>query len=252
MLVRTWNLFNGNSAPPQRGSFLDEMIRLSTEDGPDVLCLQEVPGWALPRFTVGDMASRPPLGVTAGRAITSLHHGVIRSGVAGQGNAIHVLPSLRVVDRHVLVLNPRRFRAQVDVDARTRLRWAKERRIVQAVRLSNGARTFVVANTHCTGTWPVVAQAELMRAAWFADSVARPDEPLILAGDFNLRTDGEALQSLTGPEWGFTAVGPGIDHILVRGAVASEPRVWPPERRRLRDGTLLSDHAPVEVEVELD
>lgn len=251
MLVRTWNLFNGNSQPPQRASFLDEMIRLATDDDPDVLCVQEVPGWALPRFTLGEMASRAPLGIAAGRAITSLNHGVIRSAVAGQGNAIRVLPSLRVLDHHVLVLNPRRFRAQVDVDAGTRLRWAKERRIVQAVRLSNGTRTFVVANTHCTGTWPIVAQAELLRAAWFADSVARPDEPLILAGDFNLRTDSEALQSLTGPEWGFTAAAPGIDHVLVRGASVSALRVWPPERRRRADGTLLSDHAPVEVEVEL-
>ncbi len=252
MLVRTWNLFHGNSMPPQREAFLDEMIRLACADDPDVLCVQEVPGWALSRFTVGDMASRPPLGAAAGHLITSLNHGVIRSAVAGQGNAIRVLPSLRVLDHHVCVLNPRRFRAQLDVDARTRVHWAKERRIVQAVRLSNGRRTFVLANTHCTGTWPVVAQAELLRAAWFADSVARPDEPLILAGDFNLRTDSEALEALLGPEWGFAGAGPGIDHVLVRGAAVSEPRVWPPERRRRADGTLLSDHAPVEVEVELD
>jgi endonuclease/exonuclease/phosphatase family metal-dependent hydrolase len=251
VLVRTWNLFHGNSVPPQREAFLDEMIRLATADDPDVLCVQEVPGWALQRFTVADIASRPPLGAAVGRAITSLNHGVIRSAVAGQGNAIRVLPSLRVVDRHVFVLNPRRFRAQLGVDARTRVHWAKERRIVQVVRLSTGARTFVVANTHCTGTWLHVAEAELMRAAWFADSVARPDEPLILAGDFNLWPDSEALQSLTGPEWGFSAAGPGIDHVLVRGAGASAPRVWPADRRRRADGTLLSDHAPVEVEVEL-
>jgi endonuclease/exonuclease/phosphatase family metal-dependent hydrolase len=251
VLVRTWNLFHGNSMPPQRQAFLDEMVRLACVDDPDVLCVQEVPGWALSRFTIGDMVSRPPLGKTAGHLITSVNHGVIRSAVAGQGNAIRVLPSLRVLDHHVFVLNPRQFRAELDVSTRVRVKWAKERRIVQAVRLSNGKRTFVVANTHCTGTWPVVAQAELMRAAQFADSVARPDEPLIFAGDFNLRTDSEAMQSLTGPGWGFTAAGPGIDHILVRGAVASEPRVWPPERRRRADGTLLSDHAPVEVEVDL-
>ncbi|HEV2592497.1 MAG TPA: endonuclease/exonuclease/phosphatase family protein [Gaiellaceae bacterium] len=250
MLVRTWNLFHGNTVPPQREAFLDEMIRLATADDPDVLCVQEVPGWALSRFTVGDMASRPPLGVAAGRAITSLNHGIIRSAVSGQGNAIRVLPSLRVVDHHVLVLNPARFRAQLGVDARVQLRWAKERRIVQALRLARGTRTFVVANTHCTGTWPYVAQAELMRAAWFADSIARPDEPLILAGDFNLHPDTDALASLTGPEWGFSAAGPGIDHILVRGAEVSEPRVWPADRRRRADGTLLSDHAPVEVEIE--
>jgi endonuclease/exonuclease/phosphatase family metal-dependent hydrolase len=251
VLVRTWNLFNGNGVPPRREAFLDEMIRLATADDPDVLCVQEVPGWALSRFTVGDIASRPPLGIAAGRAITSLNHGVIRSAVAGQGNAIRVLPSLRVVDHHVLVLNPRRFRAQLGVEPHVQLRCAQERRIVQAVRLSTGARTFVVANTHCTGTWPRITEAELMRAAWFADSVARPDEPLILAGDFNLWPDSGALQALTGEEWGFSAAGPGIDHILVRGAHVSAPRVWPPERRRRADGTLLSDHAPVEVDIDL-
>ena len=250
MLVRTWNLFHGNSVPPQREAFLDEMIRLATADDPDVLCVQEVPGWALSRFTIGDMASRPPLGAGAGRAITSLNHGVVRSAVAGQGNAITVLPSLRVVDHHVFTLNPRRFRAQLGVDTRTRLHWAKERRIVQVVRLSTGSRTLVVANTHCTGTWPQVAEAELMRAAWFADSVARPDEPLVLAGDFNLRASDTALQSLTGSEWGFSAAAPGIDHILVRGAAVSAARVWPDDRRRA-DGILLSDHAPVEVELDL-
>jgi endonuclease/exonuclease/phosphatase family metal-dependent hydrolase len=197
------------------------------------------------------MASRPPLGIAAGRAITSLNHGVIRSAVAGQGNAIRVLPSLRVVDHHLLDLNPARFRARLGVDARVQLKWAKERRVVQVVRLAAGAHTFVVGNTHCTGTWPRVAQAELMRAAWFADSLARPDEPLILAGDFNLHSDTEALEALTGPEWRFSAAGPGIDHILVRGAQVSETRVWPADRRRRADGTLLSDHAPVEVEIEL-
>jgi endonuclease/exonuclease/phosphatase family metal-dependent hydrolase len=105
-----------------------------------------------------------------------------------------------------------------------------------------------VANTHLTGRF---AEAELQRAAWFADSVARPDEALVLAGDFNLRADSPGLASLTGPEWGFSAPGPGIDHILVRGATVSPARVWPDERRRRADGRLLSDHAPVEVEVEL-
>ena len=40
----------------------------------------------------------------------------------------------------------------------------------------------------------------------------------------------------------------GIDHILVRGLDASPPVRWPDERR-LHEGRLLSDHAPVEREV---
>ena len=39
-----------------------------------------------------------------------------------------------------------------------------------------------------------------------------------------------------------------LDQVLVRGAKAGPVEVWPVERRRV-DGRLLSDHAPVEVEV---
>lgn len=244
MLVRSWNLFHGNTVPPQRRAYLDEMIELITGDDPDVVCVQEVPAWALGRFTIGDVAHRPMFGALAGRALTAPNHGVIRSAFAGQGNAIWLAPRLHVLSHHILALNPLRFRARIatelGLDARTRLHWAKERRIVQAIRLDG----MVIANTHCTGGVPGITEAELMRAAWFVDSLARPDDVVVLAGDFNLTPD-----ALSGPEWGYSAAGPRIDHILVRGAPVSELRVWPEERRRRQDGTLLSDHAPVELEV---
>lgn len=248
MLVRSWNLFHGNTLPPQRHAYLDEMVELITADDPDVVCVQEVPAWALGRFTVGDVAHRPMFGALAGRALTAPNHGVIRSAFAGQGDAIWLAPRYRVLAHHVLTLNPLRFRARVatelGLDARTRLHWAKERRIVQAIRIAGDGRELVVANTHCTGGVQGITEAELMRAAWFADSVARPDDVLVLAGDFNLMPD-----SLIGAEWGFSPAGPGIDHILVRGAPVTELRVWDEERRRRADGTLLSDHAPVELEI---
>ena len=260
MLVRTWNLFHGNTLPPQRHAFLDEMVRLASADDPDVLCVQEVPAWALGRFTVGDVAARPafgPVPITAGigRRLTDLNHGVLRSAFAGQGNAMLVSPRLRVLSHTRLTLNARRFR---DAQARklglgvvARLAWAKERRIVQALRLADAeGRTYLVANTHCT-SFPVdtrLAQAELLRAAWFATSTALPEDVVVLAGDFNVTTASPALQELTSPEWGFSEGGPGIDHVLVRGAPAGPVRRWPAARRR-HDGSLLSDHAPVEVEV---
>ena len=81
----------------------------------------------------------------------------------------------------MLTLNTRRFR---DAQARAmeltpvaRLAWAKERRIVQAVRLDDGAgTTYLLANTHCTSYPPDerLPDAELLRAAWFASSLARP------------------------------------------------------------------------------
>jgi endonuclease/exonuclease/phosphatase family metal-dependent hydrolase len=248
VLIRSWNLFHGNSVPPQRHAFLDEMFELATDDDPDVVCVQEVPAWALSRFTVGDLASRPMFGALAGRALTAPNHGVIRSAFAGQGNAIWLAPRYRVIAHHVLTLNPLRFRARIanelGLDARTRLHWAKERRIVQAIRIAGDDRELVIANTHCTGGVPGITEAELMRAAWFADSVARPDDVLVFAGDFNLAPD-----SLIGAEWGFSAAGPRIDHILVRGAQVTPLRVWDDDRRRRPDGTLLSDHAPVELEI---
>ena len=257
MLVRSWNLFHGNTWPPQRRAFLDEMIGLATADDPDVLCVQEVPAWALGRFAVGDVASRPPFGAVVGRLLTAPNHGLIRSAFAGQGNALWLSSRVRVIDHHVLTLNPRRFRARearaLGLTPAVRAAWARERRIVQAVRLTLGKRTFVVANMHCTSYAgdPRLADVELLRGAWFADSVAGRDDVLVLAGDFNARPgESAALVGLAGPEWGFSAAGPGIDHVLVRGAESSPQRVWPDERRRRADGTLLSDHAPVEVEVD--
>jgi endonuclease/exonuclease/phosphatase family metal-dependent hydrolase len=261
VLIRSWNLFHGNSVPPQREWFLDEMLRLAAADDPDVLCLQEVPAWELGRFSAGDVAARPSIGplpipTDLGRRLTKLDHGLLRSAFSGQGNAIQVSPRLRVLAHELLTLNPRRFR---DAQARAlalgpvaRLAWAKERRIVQALRLAEpGGRTFLVANMHCT-SHPAderLADAELLRAAWFAVSIASPEDVVVLAGDFNVRAArSRTLRDLTGPEWGFSESGPGIDHILVRGATTSPLRRWPDDQRRHGD-RLLSDHAPVELDV---
>jgi endonuclease/exonuclease/phosphatase family metal-dependent hydrolase len=262
VLVRSWNLFHGNTVPPQREAFLDEMLRLAVADEPDVLCLQEVPAWALGRFTLGEVAARPAIGpvpipAELGRRLTVPNHGLLRSAFSGQGNAMEVSPRLRVLARDSLTLNPRRFRAAqsraLGLGLVARLAWAKERRIVQALRVQEtGGRTLFVANLHCT-SYPAderLADAELLRAAWFAVSKAAPEDVVVLAGDFNVRAArSRTLRDLTGPEWGFSEPGPGIDQILVRGAPASAPRRWPDDQRRHGDH-LLSDHAPVEVDVE--
>jgi endonuclease/exonuclease/phosphatase family metal-dependent hydrolase len=261
VLVRSWNLFHGNTHPPQRRAFLDEMLRLATADGPDVLCVQEVPAWALPKFTVGDLAARPVLGplpipAIAGRALTALNHGLLRSAFAGQGNAVLLSPRLRIVDHRVLVLNTRRFRdAQarwLGLDVIARLAWAKERRICQVVRLAlPDGRTMLVANMHCTSYPPDqrLPDAELLRAATFADAAAEPDDIVVLAGDFNVSyLRSRTLHDLCGLEWGFSQAGPAIDHVLVRGGEATPVYRWPDDRRE-HGGRLLSDHAPVEVEI---
>jgi endonuclease/exonuclease/phosphatase family metal-dependent hydrolase len=268
LVVRTWNLFHGNAKPPERRAFLEEMVRLATQDRPDVLCLQEVPCWALARLgawsgmtAVGAVAARPsigPLPSTAeiGRRLTDVHHGLFRSAFSGQANAILLGPRLRVLDEHSTSLNTCRFRrAQarwLGLDLVTRLAWAKERRVCQAVRVRTEAgATMLLGNLHAT-SYPAdrrLADAEILRAAWFVDGLAAPAEPLVLGGDFNVDPSlSRTLGDLAGPEWGFSAPGEGIDHVLVRGLAAAAPERWPAERRRL-DGRLLSDHAPVEVRI---
>jgi endonuclease/exonuclease/phosphatase family metal-dependent hydrolase len=261
VLVRSWNLFHGNTKPPGRRAFLDEMVELATADDPDVLCLQEVPAWALGRFTIGDVAARSTIGPLpiprgVGRALTDLHHGLLRSAFAGQGNAIQLSPRLRATAHWVLTLNTRRFRdaqaRELGLSTVDRLAWGKERRIVQAVRTVAGdGRSYLVANMHCTGhpSGGRVADAELLRAAWFATSHARPEDVVVLAGDFNVRPEtSRTLEQLAGPEWGFSPPGAGIDHVLVRGAPSSPLRRWDGLRRE-RAGVLLSDHAPVELDI---
>ena len=269
LVIRTWNLFHGNAKPPERQAFLQRMVQIAAADRPDAVCLQEVPPWALPHLddwsgmvALGDVAARPTLGplpstAEIGRVLTELHHGVLRSAFTGQANAILVAPRLRPVDHDSVVLNPWSFRR---VQARTlalglvaRTAWGKERRICQVVRVVGpGGATLVVANLHATSYPPDqrLADAELLRAAVFVDGFARPGEPVVLGGDFNvpLRRS-RTLQDLTGAEWGFAGATPqGIDHVLVRGLEARGPVRWPEARRRF-DGRLLSDHAPVEVRV---
>jgi endonuclease/exonuclease/phosphatase family metal-dependent hydrolase len=267
LLVRTWNLFHGNTQPPTRKAFLKEMVRLATGDGPAVLCLQELPVWSVTRLeswsgmtSVADITERPRIGpfpwsAELGRIITELDHGLFRSAFTGQANAILLAPSLRVLGHRHLVLNSFRFRRaearRLGLGPAVRRAWGRDRRICQVVRVGDGDGSFVVANLHATGSSDKrLADAELLRAAVFADGVARPAEPVLLCGDFNLSVrNSRTLASLEKPDWGFTGPTPfGIDHVLVRGLEAGPPEGWPPERRSF-DGRVLSDHTPVDREV---
>lgn len=233
MLIRTWNLFHGNTMPPGRVNLIEEAVRLAASGEPDVVCLQEIPVWALEYLddwsgmvAVGAVAARPLLGRELARRVTALNPGLLRSAVTGQANAILVALGPRLVESRSIVLNPRRRR---------------ERRVAQAVRLRlSDERALTVANLHAD---PRHADEELLRAAVFVDATAEPGDLTVLAGDFNLRR-GRALDELAA--WGFSKPGPGIDHVLVRGAEAGAADVWPEERRRIRD-LIVSDHAPVDV-----
>jgi endonuclease/exonuclease/phosphatase family metal-dependent hydrolase len=190
--------------------------------------------------------------------ITELNHGLFRSFLTGQGNAILLARSLRPISHDTIVLNPRGFResraTSLRLGAIARLAWARERRICQTVRVRReSGETLLVANVHATSypRDPRLADAELLRAATFVDAVAETDEPVILAGDFNVSlARSPTLRELVEPEWGFEGATPtGIDHVLVRGLRGEPPVRWPVERRTTDHG-VLSDHAPVEREVE--
>jgi endonuclease/exonuclease/phosphatase family metal-dependent hydrolase len=176
---------------------------------------------------------------------------------SGQANAILVGDGLRVLERRVQTLNPRGFRAEqarrLGIDWIARLAWGKERRIVQAVRLAlPDGRTAWLGNLHATSYPPDqrLPDAEVLRAATFVDGRAAPGELVVLAGDFNVSfLRSRTLHELTALEWGFSNAGPAIDHVLVRGAPSTPVHRWP-DKRREREGRLLSDHAPVEVTIE--
>jgi len=266
LLVRTWNVFHGNAFPPERDAYLEQMVRLASADHPGVLCLQEVPVWALERLgewsgmtVFGEVAAPPRIGpfpssAELGRRLTDLEHGLLRSAFTGQANAILIDPSLKASDYGRLVLNSARFRraqaAWLDLDFVARLAWAKERRVCQTVRLElPDGRTAFVANLHATGLPDDrIPDAEVFRAASFADGLARPGELCVLAGDFNLRP--ERSRTLTDlADWGFSEPADAIDQVLVRGAATRRPERWTTARRHV-GGRVLSDHAPVDVEIE--
>jgi endonuclease/exonuclease/phosphatase family metal-dependent hydrolase len=184
--------------------------------------------------------------------LTDLNHGLLRSAFTGQGTAILLARELRVLERRIVVLNSSSFRRReakrFGLDVVTRLAWSKERRICQAVRVERDDATLVVANVHVNGSRDKrIPGSELLRAASFVDGFAEPDEPVVLAGDFNLSmSNSSILRSLVEPEWGFAGATPqGIDHVLTRAIDATPPVRWSVERRRV-GGRLLSDHAPVE------
>jgi endonuclease/exonuclease/phosphatase family metal-dependent hydrolase len=203
------------------------MVELVAADGPDVVCLQELPLWGMLHlerwsgmqpFAVA--ARRAPVPGRFGASLTWLNQGLFRSALVGQANAILVARTHPAEDAgHTRISDH-----------------GRERRVVQAVRV---AERFLVANLHASND-AEVARAEIERAREFVDELARPDDVVVLAGDFNvtdLHIDGYSEPAI------------GLDHVFVSGARASAPLVWPRERRT-RKQVVLSDHPPVEVVID--
>src|SRR5438034_6237044 len=198
------------------------MVRLASADSPAVLCLQEVPVWALGLLddwsgmpAIGAVAQPPTLGPfpstpELGRVLTEVHHGLLRSAFTGQANAILLASDLRIREHRHVILNPFRFRRaqarRLELGIVERLAWGKERRVCHAVRVQRRDETLTIGNLHATGFADKrVPDAELLRAAVFVDGIAKPGEPVLLCGDFNLSVrNSRTLADLTGREWGFS------------------------------------------------
>ena len=223
MLIRSWNVFHGRTAPTGSGVHLREMVELASADAPDVLCLQELPLWALARLedwsgmtVLTAVAKRTPVPRWLGGILQRRDPRRFRSGVTGQANAILLAPGLEPLEHRTARISER----------------GRERRVCHAVRLHG----LVIGNVHASNEFqrPDVPRGELKRAHELVESMAAGGEARVLAGDFNLRD----------PE----LPGPNIDHIVVAGIDHGALEVWP-AARRLHNGAVLSDHAPVEMRI---
>lgn len=223
MLVRSWNLFHGRTSPPGRRVHLREMVELASDDAPDVLCLQELPLWALSQLEEWSgmkaawvVAKRTPVPRWLGGVLQRHDPRRFRSGVTGQANAILLAPELVPLEHRTTRISER----------------GRERRVCHAVRMD----AIVIGNVHASNEFrrPEVPKAELVRAHELVESMAAAGEARVLAGDFNLRD--------------LDLPGPNIDHIVVAGVDHGALAVWLDERR-LHNGAVLSDHAPVEMRI---
>jgi endonuclease/exonuclease/phosphatase family metal-dependent hydrolase len=224
VVVRSWNVFHGRTHPAGPSLHLREVVELVTADRPDVVCLQELPLWSLgclERWSgmraCTAVAKRTLVPRPLGRLLQHLDPRRFRSGVTGQGNAILLAPGLEVRAHRTRRVSDR----------------GRERRVCHAVRIDG----LVLANVHASNEFrrPEVPREELRRAYGLIDELVVGDDARVLAGDFNLRD----------PD----LPGPNIDHVVVAGASHGPLVVWELERR-VQNGLVLSDHAPVEVTIE--
>jgi endonuclease/exonuclease/phosphatase family metal-dependent hydrolase len=228
MVVRTWNLFHGNTVPPGRRAFLREMVELITADRPGVVCLQEIPLWALPHLAswsgmqaVSAVARESRVGsARLGGLLTDLHHGLLRSALTGEADAILVAPHFEVSHERELIVSTDGIR-----------------RLMHGLRLDGGV---FVANFHTTGDDQFRMVADIVQS--------QAGEEAIVAGDANLRPGGGKTYGLLRRRGFSEPLAGSIDQILVRGVPSTPPVAWPEERRRV-GGRVLSDHAPVELTV---
>jgi endonuclease/exonuclease/phosphatase family metal-dependent hydrolase len=222
--VLVWNLFHGRSLPPSRHELIGDFAgRLAAWEW-DAALLQEVPPWWPPLLA-------QPAGAQQRTVLTSR-------------NAF--LPLRRALARRRPELmksngggsNAALVRGRIAEHTAIRLRTWPERRVAQLLRLGDGS---ALVNYHASSR-AERAREELARLREHALAWARGG-PLVLAGDFNLRSPALAAD--------FDHVARrDVDHVFVCGYRASRPALLL-EREAVVDGreVLLSDHVPIFVEL---
>ena len=207
------------------------MIRLAVADRPDVLCLQEVPLWALPRLERwSGMTARSrrdaaggPVG-SAGRADHAAAQRLLPLGARGTGERDPARGGLEPLEHRSLRIDAGRG----------------EQRHCHAVRLDG----LVVANLHATNDFSPPGRR------------GRGDRP---GGGLRLRArraPARRPRRRLQPPRGAPARAGGLVGARAResttcscaASAASPLLVWPRERR-LQNGVVLSDHAPVEARI---
>jgi endonuclease/exonuclease/phosphatase family metal-dependent hydrolase len=220
--VLTWNLLHGRSVPSAGRDLLPEFATAMAGWEWDVALLQEVPPW-----WPGLLGER--LGASARLVLTSRNELLpLRRAVATRwpdliksngGGCNAILVRGEVVTEH----------------RRRQLRFWPERRWVHGVRLGGGVW---VCNLHATAhhdewAWRDGRTAAACALAWGGGGA----EPVVLGGDFNLRSP-----AFDGFAW---AGGHDVDHVFVSSGLTFGPGAGVVlERGRL------SDHAPVVVAVD--
>jgi endonuclease/exonuclease/phosphatase family metal-dependent hydrolase len=218
--VLTWNLMHGRSVPGAGRYLLGDFGDALAGWEWDVALLQEVPPWWPPALAAR-LGCEQRMVLTSRNALLALRRAIavrrpdlIKSN-GGGANAI-LVRSDRVAEHRAL-----------------RLRRWPERRWVHAVQLGAGVW---LANLHASAgderrAWEDGRRAAAVAGRWAAG------EPLVLGGDFNLRSP-----SFEGFTW---LGGRDVDHLFVAGLRAEG------ETEVLDRGTL-SDHPPLAATIVID
>jgi hypothetical protein len=243
------------------------MVELITADKPGFVCLQEVPAWALNQ--IGEwagMQSIParsrkskvgfvPVPAGLGRRIPALGTSG-RAARDGSGNVI-LAPAdakLRQVKQITLNTNPfcEEQARKLGLTPKLARWWERERRVCHLAKIELPNRRRLQIATLETTRYPAdlrLADAELRRAASFVDRASDLEEIVVVAGHFNTTfAQSETLQWLMARETDrYTATEP-LSDVLVREGRAADARAWSDDERSY-DGKLLSEHAPVELQL---